>query len=166
MIAFDKTTCRTGLQQCWSCENVELLEDCQYEIMFSDFMASGLPVQERCEILQHLPDIMMEFIGEAVTMYWPHAGKIVPRADWLNSSWSNPALHFLMAVSMRLFNIAESQKIVVDTTGLTAIDWWICSVTYDLDIDFIIRACLILHLIFMHRSRYYQRREILWMVVN
>ena len=77
MIAFDKTTIpELVLQQCWSCENVEeLLKDCQYEIMFSDFMASGLPVRERCEILAAFADIMMEVYPEAVAMYWPHAGK-------------------------------------------------------------------------------------------
>ena len=143
MIAFDKTTIpELVLQQCWSCENVEeLLKDCQYEIMFSDFMASGLPVRERCEILAAFADIMMEVYPEAVAMYWPHAGKIVPRADWLNSSWSNPALHFLDGgVNVRLFNIAESSEEIVDTTGLTAIG--LCDLQchfHNLDIDFIIR---------------------------
>lgn len=143
MIAFDKKTIpELVLQQCWSCENVEeLLEDCQYEIMFSDFMASGLPVRERCEILAAFADIMMEVYPEAVAMYWPHAGKIVPRADWLNSSWNNPALHFLDGgVNVRLFNIAESSEKIVDTTGLTAIG--LCDLQchfHDLDIDFIIR---------------------------
>ena len=98
-------------------------------------------MRERCEILAAFADIMMEVYPEAVAMYWPHAGKIVPRADWLNSSWSNPALHFLDGgVNVRLFNIAESSEKIVDTTGLTAIG--LCDLQchfHDLDIDFIIR---------------------------
>lgn len=142
-IVFDKTTLSDMvLQQCWTCEDVDaLLKSCQYEIMFSDFMAGGLPLRKRCEILAAFADIMMEIYPEAIAMYWPHAGKIVPRAAWISSGWSDPALHFLDGgVNVRLFNIMDSQDKVVDTTGFTALG--LCDLQchfHDLDVNFVVR---------------------------
>lgn len=142
-IEFDRTVLSDMvLQQCWNCEDVEgLLENCHYEIMFSDFMAGGLPLRERCEILASFADLMMDVYPEAEALYWPHAGKLVPRAAWENSGWNDPALHFLDGgVNVRLFNIMDSADKVVDTTGLTALG--LCDLQchfHDLDVNFVVR---------------------------
>lgn len=130
------------LQQCWTCEDVEgLLEECRYEIMFSDFMAAGLPLHTRCEILATFVDIMVEVFPQAVALYWPHAGKLMPIEIWMDSGWADPALHFLDgSVNVRFFNIMDSLDKVVDTTGLTALG--LCDLQchfHDLDADFMIR---------------------------
>ena len=141
-IAFDRSTLSDMvIQQCWNCEDIDgLLDECHYEIMFSDFMASGLPLRTRCEILAAFADIMVELYPETVALYWPHAGKIVPVDAWINSGWADPALHFLDGgVNVRLFNIMDSLDKVVDTTGLTALG--LCDLQchyHDLDVNFIV----------------------------
>ena len=109
--------------QCWACENIdELLEDCKYELMITDMMASGLEIKERTHIIAQFVDVLLEVMPSCKAVYFPHSQKIVPRENFLESSWSRPELHFLDGgVNVRFFTIQGTDDCIVDTLGLYAL---------------------------------------------
>lgn len=121
VIPFDcSTISQMAMQQCWTSENPQtLLADCHYELMVSDFMAGGLDIVERCQILAKYIDILLEMIPECIALYWPHSQKFMPAMAYLQSQWNNPELHFLDGgLNVRFFHIQDSHAMVVDSTGL------------------------------------------------
>lgn len=121
VIPFDQLTIPDMvMQECWTSENPQaLLAGCHYELMVSDFMAGGLDIIERCQILAKYIDILLEMLPECIALYWPHSQKFMPSSAYINSQWYNPILHFLDGgLNVRFFNIQDSDAMVVDTTGL------------------------------------------------
>lgn len=121
VVPFDRLTIsEMTMQQCWTSENPQaLLADCHYELMVSDFMAGGLDIVERCQILAKYIDILLEMIPECIALYWPHSQKFMPAMAYLQSQWNNPELHFLDGgLNVRFFHIQDSHAMVVDSTGL------------------------------------------------
>lgn len=121
MIPFDQSTIPDMvLHQCWTSENPQgLLNKCCYEIMVSDFLASGLERMERCQIIAKYIDVLLDVFPTCIALYWPHSQKLMPVEAYKNSQWYNPDFHFLDGgLNVRFFNVQDSEDMVVDTTGL------------------------------------------------
>lgn len=124
VIPFDPSTISSmALSQCWGLNQPEqLLQECHYELMIHDFMASGLDRVERCTLLAQFVETMLELFPQCIALYWPHAQKFQSRQQFTESSWREETLHFLDGgLSIRFFNIQDSEDMVVDSVGLQAI---------------------------------------------
>lgn len=110
--------------QCWGMEEPEqLMASCQYEVVVHDFMAGGHERQKRCQIFADFLDVMLSIFPECIAMYWPHSQKFIAREQYEVSTWNSKELHFLDGgLLTRFFNIQDSDAMVVDTIGLTALD--------------------------------------------
>ena len=123
-IPFDQTTIpEMAMYQCWTCDDAKaLLQSCSYEVMVGDFMAGGLEIEERCQMIAKYVDILLEVFPECIAPYWPHSQKFMPVQAYVQSQWNNPKLHFLDGgLNVRFFNIQDSEDMLVDTTGLISL---------------------------------------------
>ena len=94
--------------QLWDCpEKDEILANCKYKIMLSDFMASGLPYKERCAMLTEWLETTLELFPD--------------REQVLNNPWAAPTRFLHFGMNIRFFNIQNTNDMMVDTLGLYAI---------------------------------------------
>lgn len=114
--------------------------ECKYELLLGDFMAGGLDYKERCQILAKYVDVFLDLYPECIALYWPQAQKLMPTHDYQMTAWKDSSLHFLDGgVNVRYFHIKDSEDMLVDTIGLTAIGLPDLQVHFHtLDMDFII----------------------------
>ncbi len=108
--------------QLWDCpEKDEILANCKYKIMLSDFMASGLPYKERCAMLTEWLETTLELFPDCVAVWTPSSGKLLTREQVLNNPWAAPTRFLHFGMNIRLFNIQNTNDMMVDTLGLYAI---------------------------------------------
>ena len=108
--------------QLWDCpEKDEILANCKYKIMLSDFMASGLPYKERCAMLTEWLETTLELFPDCVAVWTPSSGKLLTREQVLNNPWAAPARFLHFGMNIRFFNIQNTNDMMVDTLGLYAI---------------------------------------------
>ncbi len=113
----------TALLQCWNTHNPrQLLNQCHYKITIADFMSARMPRVKRCQILTQYLDMMLRLYPECIAIYFPHAQKFMSVDAYQNSQWDNKSVHFLDGgLNVRLYNIENSEGMVVDTVGMRAI---------------------------------------------
>lgn len=142
-IPFNQTTIpEMAMYQCWTCDDAKaLLQSCSYEVMVGDFMAGGLEIEERCQMIAKYVDILLEVFPECIALYWPHSQKFMPVQAYVQSQWNNPKLHFLDGgLNVRFFNIQDSEDMLVDTTGLISLGIPDLQIHFhDLDHNFVIQ---------------------------
>ncbi|MCD7840576.1 MAG: DUF4261 domain-containing protein, partial [Erysipelotrichaceae bacterium] len=133
-----------ALLQCWNTNNPrQLLNQCHYKITIADFMSARMPRVKRCQILAQYLDIMLHLYPECIALYFPHAQKFMSVEAYQNSQWDNKSVHFLDGgLNVRLYNIENSQGMVVDTIGMRAIGLPDLQMRfYKLDVDEVV-ACM------------------------
>lgn len=108
--------------QLWNVQNSgELLSECSHRLMISDFMASGLPYKERCELLMGWLDTAMDLFPDCRAVWIPTAGKLLT-AEQVRSCTAQGGDRFIyVGVNARFFNIEGTEESLVDTLGLYAI---------------------------------------------
>lgn len=111
------------LAQFWDCPDREnFIKRCRYSIMASNFMAAGLPIMERFQIIADYADMILEVFPECIGIYWPHSQKLVTREYFQQSHWNFANLHFLDGgLNVRFFNITGTNEMLFDTLGFTPI---------------------------------------------
>ncbi|MCD7808761.1 MAG: DUF4261 domain-containing protein [Erysipelotrichaceae bacterium] len=133
-----------ALIQCWNIKNPkELLSQCHYKITIADFMSARMARVKRCQILSQYLDIMLALYPECMALYFPHAQKLMSIKAYQNSQWEDKNLHFLDGgLNIRLYNIENSNAMVVDTLGMRAIGLPDLQMRfYQLDVDEVV-ACM------------------------
>lgn len=122
--AFDQTQWdEMIINQFWDCPDREdFAARCNYALMASNMMAASLPVVEQYQIIADYADLLLDIFPECIGIYWPHSQRLVPREVFLAQNWGRSALHFLDGgLNVRFFNIENSDEMLFDTLGLTAI---------------------------------------------
>ncbi|SHH07983.1 DUF4261 domain-containing protein [Flavobacterium defluvii] len=110
----------TAFQQNWNWpEAEEIVRNCNYEILVTDFMSRTLPYKERF-------NLYMEFLAAVTKMTQPnaiysfHAEKIINPVEFIDAweSGHNSILDILCNV--RLYNISDSEnnEMIMDSVGL------------------------------------------------
>lgn len=124
MMEFDRSFLHEWtMTQCWGLEDGDaLLNRCHYELTIHDFMAAGHPRVKRCELLAEFVEAILEVFPHCIAMYFPHALKFLSREQFLQTSFKQRNLHFLDGgLSIRFFQIQDSEDMLVDTVGLSAV---------------------------------------------
>lgn len=110
--------------QFWDCgpDRQTFAARCKYALMASNMMAAMLPMLEQYHIIADYADLLLELFPDCIGIYWPHSQQLVPREYFLQPHWNSKQLHFLDGgLHVRFFNIANTDEMVFDTLGLTAI---------------------------------------------
>ena len=108
--------------QFWSCENgVELLDSCKYQVLISDFMAAGLPAQQRATMLADVLEVALELFPSCDAVYSAPSGKLLTADAARQNPYEGILRYMWFGVNARFFNVEGKEDKVVDTLGLYAL---------------------------------------------
>ena len=108
--------------QFWNCPNgVELLDSCSWQVMIGDFMAGGLPILERANILSDWLEIVLELFPTCVAIFPKASAKLLTAEKARDNQFSGSQRFFHFGVNARLFTIQDTDEMVVDTLGMHAL---------------------------------------------
>ena len=97
--------------QLWDCpEKDEILSNCKYKIMLSDFMASGLPYKERCAMLTEWLETTLELFPDCIAVWTPSSGKLLTREQVLNNPWAAPTRFLHFGMNIRFFQHTKHER--------------------------------------------------------
>ncbi len=102
-------------------DSEELLNQCHYSLMLTDFMASGLDYKLRCELLGDWLEAVMSLFPSCKGVWIPSSGKLLS-TDAIRENQPEGAARFMkFGVNIRFFNIQGTDDMMVDSLGLYAI---------------------------------------------
>lgn len=108
--------------QLWDLEDKDsFLAQFHYGMLLSDFMASGLPYKERCQLLTGWLETALALFPTAIGVWVPSSGKLLERDRVLNNPLKGEDRFLWFGVNVRFFNIQDSDDVVMDTLGMYAI---------------------------------------------
>jgi len=111
----------SALQHLWEWpQGAEVVEQCGYSLLLTDFLGMGLPYKQRLELITNALRAILE-IAPCQALYWCSSEKLVDPQHYLEQVAQGQILHG--ALNMRFFNIQPegSGRIVMDTVGLAAL---------------------------------------------
>lgn len=112
MSDFDKS-------QFWDVQDgATLAEECNYQIICSDMMASGLNYLERADILMDFLHLVLKFFPECCYVYFDPSRKLLSYESALNNPYEGARRILWGGCNARFFNIQDSDDALVDTLGL------------------------------------------------
>lgn len=106
--------------QSWCCDNVdEIINNCKYKIMISDFMADGIDYKTRLNLFCKCLFVILEFY-DCEAILWIHSHQIVSKYDYINNVPQSQNYELLFGpLNVRFFNIDDSDEKILDTIGLS-----------------------------------------------
>lgn len=107
--------------QFWDVQDgAALLDACPWQVMVSDFVASGLPHVERAEILSTWLDICLALFPTCQGVYFEASRKLLTAEQIRSQTHTGISKLLYGMVNARFFNIQGTDDMLVDTLGLYA----------------------------------------------
>lgn len=117
----DFSELHNSFRQSWSwAEAEETVRKCSHKILLTDFMSRNLEYKERIEYFQ-------KFVASIVSAMNPSAvwvrnsEMILKSTDFLEKSSQNNYQNINAFMNVRLFNIKETEEMIMDTLGLNSL---------------------------------------------
>ncbi|MEK8022117.1 MAG: DUF4261 domain-containing protein [Candidatus Parabeggiatoa sp.] len=113
---------QSAIQQSWCLNNAqEIVNQSHYQVLFSDFMSSGLPYQERHKLFLNGLRAVLENVN-CQGIYWQLSQQIIKPDEFL-AAQKREFYDFLYgSINVRFFNIRGGNNIMLmDTLGLAAL---------------------------------------------
>lgn len=108
--------------QLWDCEDgLEILENCKYQVIATDIMASGLYYKDRAEMLVEYIEALVEMYPSCKAVVFETSKKMFTRDAILNCSVPKESRFIYYAVNVRFFNIQGTDDMLVDTIGMSTL---------------------------------------------
>lgn len=108
--------------QSWDCKNIDdMLEECNYKIILSDFMSGKLEYKERCSLIITFLNVLLKFYPNCIAIYWPHSEKIIPIDVYKDNPYEGKSVFLHGGINVRFFNINDDKSMLIDTIGLGSI---------------------------------------------
>lgn len=108
--------------QQWECPQSEsILANAKYKLLFSDFMAAGLPYLERCEMLTLWIETVVELFPSCIGVWFPASGKLLTPEQIVENPYEGSDRFLLGGLNLRFFAVQGTKDYLVDTLGLYAI---------------------------------------------
>lgn len=113
---------KKSLEQSWSFENKELLEECKFTVLVTDIMAIGLEYAKRIELFQKALYAIVELIP-CEGIHFHLTEQVLSKEDYLENNPLNDNYDLLFgALNVRMFNIeGKENEYLMDTLGLSAV---------------------------------------------
>lgn len=145
--------------QLWDCpEKDEILANCKYKIMLSDFLASASLTKSVAALLTEWLETTLELFPDCAAVWTPSSGKLLTREQVLNNPWAQPGRFLHFGMNVRFFNIQNTNDMLVDTLGLYAIG--LPDVQYhfhDLDPNAVVNHAYNVACLYLRQRRLHQR---------
>ncbi|MDE6834329.1 MAG: DUF4261 domain-containing protein [Ruminococcus sp.] len=108
--------------QLWDCpDGTEILEKCKYQVIATDFMASGLYYKDRAEMLVDYIEALVELYPECKAVVFETSKKMFTRDAILDCSVPKESRFIYYAVNVRFFNIQGTDDMLIDTIGMSTL---------------------------------------------
>jgi len=108
--------------QIWNCQNgLEILESCEYQVVATDMMASGLYYKDRAEMLVHYIEALAELYPSCKAFVFETSKKMITREAILNCSMPYEDRFIYYAVNVRFFNIQGTDDMLIDSIGMSTL---------------------------------------------
>lgn len=108
--------------QLWNCpEGNEILDECGYQVMATDMLAAGLDYKERAEMLVDYIEALIELYPSCKAVVFETSKKMFTREEILNCTVPKKSRFIYYAVNVRLFNIQDSNDMLVDSIGMSTL---------------------------------------------
>ena len=108
--------------QLWDCpDGMEILEKCKYQVIATDFMASGLYYKDRAEMLVDYIEALAELYPECKAVVFETSKKMFTREAILDCSVPKESRFIYYAVNVRFFNIQGTDDMLIDTIGMSTL---------------------------------------------
>lgn len=108
--------------QLWNCEKgLEILEQCPYQVVATDVLASGLEYKERAVMLVKYVEALVELYPSCKAVVFENSKKMLAREEILNCNLSIEYKFIYYAVNVRFFNIHDTNDMLVDSLGMSTL---------------------------------------------
>lgn len=108
--------------QAWDIKNAkEILKECKYQVMLSDFLAGGLDYKDRTTLLNNWLNIALNLFPDATAVYNEQSGKILLREQLLKNQYPKNLRFLYSGLNIRFFKVQNTNDMIVDTFGLYSI---------------------------------------------
>ena len=108
--------------QMWDIKDAKcLIKNCNYEIMLSDFLASGLDYKVRTSLLNNWLYVSLKLFDNCIAVYNEQSGKLLTREQLLNNNYPKDLRFLFSGVNIRFFKVNDTNDMIVDTLGMYAI---------------------------------------------
>ena len=108
--------------QAWDIKDAkELLKECKYQVMLSDFLAGGLDYKDRTTLLNNWLNIALNMFPDAIAVYNEQSGKILLREQLLKNQYPKNLRFLYSGLNIRFFKVQNTNDMIVDTFGLYSI---------------------------------------------
>lgn len=108
--------------QLWDCQNgMEILESCEYKVIATDMMASGLYYKDRAEMLVNYIEALAELYPSCKAVVFETSKKMITREAIINCSVPKESRFIYYAVNVRFFNIQNTEDMLIDTIGMSTL---------------------------------------------
>lgn len=108
--------------QLWDCEDgSDILENCKYQVIATDMLASGLYYKDRAEMLVGYIEALVELYPSCKAVVFETSKKMFTRDAILNCSVPKESRFIYYAVNVRFFNIQGTEDMLIDTIGMSTL---------------------------------------------
>ena len=108
--------------QLWDCpDGMEILENCEYQVIATDIMASGLYYKDRAEMLVGYIEALVELYPSCKAVVFETSKKMFTRDAILDCSVPKESRFIYYAVNVRFFNIQGTDDMLIDTIGMSTL---------------------------------------------
>lgn len=105
--------------QMWDCpDSAQILEECKYQVVAIDMMASLMPYKDRADMLMDYMEALVELYPQCTAVYFQTSGKMFARERIENHNIDRNIRFIYFAVNARFFNIQGTNDHIVDTLGM------------------------------------------------
>jgi len=105
--------------QFWQTPNgAELIDASQWEVMIGDNTPEGYPHQMRAQILYDWLEAALDLFPDCTAVWFEDSQNVVTADELRNNPYEGARRIFDGAVNVRMFEIEDTDEIVVDTLGL------------------------------------------------
>lgn len=108
--------------QLWDCPNGrEILDECKYHVITSDFMAAGLKIKDRAELICNFIEALAELFPSCEAFVFETSKKMIPFDSISHLSFQEDYRFLHYTVNVRLFTVEGTEDYIVDSIGMSAL---------------------------------------------
>ena len=107
------------ITQIWDCPDAsEIINDCKYQVIANDLLGTQLEYKTRAEMLVDFIEALVELFPTCKALIFENSKKMITRQSVLDCKLPKEMRFINYAVNVRLFNIQDSQDMIIDTVGM------------------------------------------------
>lgn len=108
--------------QFWSMPDAEdVLQQCGYKLLISDFMAAGLDYKSRSSLLADWLEVAVSLFPTCKAIWIPSSGKLLSPAEIADNPYKGAVRFLQFGMNIRYFNIQGTEDSLIDSLGLFAL---------------------------------------------